>query len=87
MCVAIPAKIKSIEGHMAEVDVGGISRTVSLELTPEARKDEYVLVHAGFAIHVIDEQEAKETMKLFEELGALEEGSTALGTEGIGEKT
>ena len=87
MCVAIPAKIKSIEGHMAEVDVGGISRTVSLELTPEARKDEYVLVHAGFAIHVIDEQEARETMKLFEELGALEEGSTALGAEGIGEKT
>ena len=86
MCVAIPAKIKSIDGHMAEVDVGGISRTVSLELTPEARKDEYVLVHAGFAIHVIDEQEARETMKLFAELGALEEGSRTLGAEGSGEK-
>ena len=73
MCVAIPAKIKSIEGHLAEVEVGGISRTVSVELTPGVRKDDYVLVHAGFAIHVIDEQEAGETMKLFEELGALEE--------------
>ncbi len=76
MCVAIPAKIKSIEGHMAEVEVGGISRTVSLQLTPEARKDDYVLVHAGFAIHVVDEEEARETLKLFEELGALEEEST-----------
>ncbi len=87
MCVAIPAKIKSIDGNMAEVEVGGISRTVSLQLTPEARKDEYVLVHAGFAIHVIDEQEAKETMKLFEELGALEEDSRVLGAEGSSEKT
>ena len=74
MCVAIPARIKSIEGHMAEVEVGGISRTVSVELTPKVRKDDYVLIHAGFAIHVIDEQEARETMKLFEELGALESG-------------
>ncbi len=46
-----------------------------MELTPEVRKDDYVLIHAGFAIHVIDEQEARETMKLFEELGALEEDS------------
>jgi len=72
MCVAIPAKIKSIEGTIAEVEVGGITRQVSVQLTPEARKDDYVLVHAGFAIHIIDEQEALETMKLFEELGALE---------------
>jgi len=86
MCVAIPAKIKSIEGHMAEVEVGGISRTVSVQLTPEVRKDDYVLVHAGFAIHIIDEQEARETMKLFEELGALKEGSGGLGVEESSEK-
>ena len=72
MCVAIPAKIKSIEGHLAEVEVGGISRTVSVQLTPEARKDDYVLVHAGFAIHIIDEEDARATARLFEELGALE---------------
>ncbi len=87
MCVAIPAKIRSIEGHMAEVEVGGISRMISVELTPEVRKDDYVLVHAGFAIHVIDEQEARETRKLFEELGALEESSRVLGAEGSSEKT
>jgi len=72
MCVAIPAKIKSIEGTLAEAEVGGIIRQISVQLTPEARKDDFVLVHAGFAIHVIDEQEALETMKLFEELGALD---------------
>jgi hydrogenase expression/formation protein HypC len=74
MCVAIPAKIKSIEGFLAEVEVGGISRTISIQLTPEIQKDDYVLVHAGFAIHKVDEEEARQTLELFEELGALEEG-------------
>jgi hydrogenase expression/formation protein HypC len=77
MCVAIPARVKSIEGFMAEVEVGGISRTISIQLTPEVQKDDYVLVHAGFAIHKIDEEEARETLKLFEELGALEEVQNA----------
>jgi len=72
MCVAIPARVKSIEGLTADVEVGGVSRKISIQLTPEVQRDDYVLVHAGFAIHVIDEQEARETMKLFEELGALE---------------
>ena len=53
---------------MADVEVGGVSRQVSLQLTPEAREGNYVLVHAGFAIHVIDEQEARETLSLLEEL-------------------
>ena len=68
MCVAIPAQIKSVMGIMADVEVGGVSRQVSLQLTPEARQGDYVLVHAGFAIHIIDEEEARETWKLFEEL-------------------
>jgi hydrogenase expression/formation protein HypC len=70
MCVAIPVKIKSIEGAIAEVEIGGISRKVNIGLTPEAQKDDYVLVHAGFAIHVVDEEEARETLKLFEELNS-----------------
>ncbi len=72
MCVAIPAKVKSIDGSIADVEVGGVSRKVSMQLTPEVQKGDYVLVHTGFAIHIIDEQEAQETLKLFEELGALE---------------
>jgi hydrogenase expression/formation protein HypC len=72
MCVAIPARVKSIEGLTADVEVGGVSRRISVQLTPEVQKDDYVLVHAGFSIHVVDEREARETMKLFEELGVLE---------------
>jgi len=72
MCVAIPARVKSIAGDLADAEIGGVSRKISLQLTPEAQKGDYVLVHAGFAIHIIDEQEAQETMKIFDELGALE---------------
>ncbi len=72
MCVAIPARVKSIDGLTADVEVGGVSRRISVQLTPEVRKDDYVLVHAGFSIQVVDEEEARETLKLFEELGALE---------------
>ncbi len=72
MCVAIPARVKSIDGLTADVEVGGVSRKISVQLTPEVQRDDYVLVHAGFAIQVVDEQEALETIKVFEELGALE---------------
>jgi hydrogenase expression/formation protein HypC len=72
MCVAIPARVKSIEGSTADVEVGGVSRKISVQLTPEVQEDDYVLVHVGFAIQVVDEEEARETLKLFEELGALE---------------
>ncbi len=73
MCVAIPARVKSIKGVTAEVDIGGVSREINVQLTPDVKAEDFVLVHAGFAIHVIDEQEARETMRLFEELGALED--------------
>jgi hydrogenase expression/formation protein HypC len=72
MCVAIPARIKSIRESMARVEIGGVERSASLLLTPEAKPGDYVLIHAGFAIHVIDEQEAMETLKLFQEIEALE---------------
>jgi len=74
MCVAIPARVKSIKGLIAEVEIGGVSRPVSVQLTPEVQKGGYVLVHAGFAIQIIDEQEARETLKFFEELVAPQEG-------------
>ncbi len=68
MCLAIPALIKSIEGKEAEVDIGGIGRRISLWLTPEAKVGDYVLVHTGYAIEVLDQQEAEETLKLFQEI-------------------
>jgi len=68
MCLAIPALIKSIEGKEAVVEIGGISRKASLWLTPEAKVGDYVLLHTGYAIAVLDEEEAKETLKLIEEV-------------------
>ena len=68
MCLAIPALIKSIEGHQAEVDIDGLTRQVSLQLTPEARIGDYVLLHTGFAISVVDPAEAEETLKILKEL-------------------
>jgi len=70
MCLAIPTLIKSIEGTTARAEIGGVERIVSLALTPEARVGDYVLIHTGFAINVIDEEEALETLDLFEEIEA-----------------
>ncbi|HEY49160.1 MAG TPA: HypC/HybG/HupF family hydrogenase formation chaperone [Dehalococcoidia bacterium] len=71
MCLAIPALIKSIEDKEAEAEVGGISRRISLWLTPEAKAGDYVLVHTGYAINIIDQEEAEETLKLLEEIAEL----------------
>ena len=73
MCLAIPALVKSIEGNEAEAEIGGMSRKISIILTPEATVGDYVLLHTGYAINVIDEEEAEETLKLFEEMASLEE--------------
>jgi hydrogenase expression/formation protein HypC len=68
MCLAVPVKVVSIQGSEAEVDFGGVKRRVSIMLTPEVKVGEYVLLHTGYAISVIDEAEAEETLKLFEEM-------------------
>jgi hydrogenase expression/formation protein HypC len=73
MCLAIPTLIKSIDGAQAEVEIGGVSRTISVALTPEAQVGDYVIVHTGFAISVLDQEEARETLKLFDELAAFEQ--------------
>jgi hydrogenase expression/formation protein HypC len=68
MCLAVPVLIKSIEGKEAEAEVGGVSRRISIELTPEARVGDYAIVHTGYAINILDQKEAEETLKLFAEL-------------------
>jgi hydrogenase expression/formation protein HypC len=68
MCLAIPALVKSIDGYQAEVEIGGVSRKVSIQLTPEVQVGEYVLLHTGYAISVIDAEEAEETLKLLIEI-------------------
>ncbi len=72
MCLAIPMKIASLDANnMATVDVLGVSRSVSVDLTPQAHVGDYVLVHAGFAIEVVDEQYAQETLDLIREFPEL----------------
>jgi hydrogenase expression/formation protein HypC len=68
VCLAVPALIKTIDGQQAEVDIDGVSREVSLQLTPEAKEGDYVLLHTGYAISIIDAAEAEETLKLLKEL-------------------
>jgi len=73
MCLAIPALIKSIKDKEAEVEIGGITRKASLWLTPDAKVGDYVLLHTGYAINIIDQEEAKETLELLEEIAELAE--------------
>lgn len=67
MCVAVPAKVVEIEGTRATVVVAGAKLHAQLELVPETKVGDYVLVHAGFALQVMNEEEAEETLALLEE--------------------
>ncbi len=68
MCLAVPAKILEINGDLAKVDFsGGVMREVNIMLV-DARVGDYVLVHAGYAIQVLDEKEAEETLMLWREI-------------------
>ncbi|NLE09383.1 MAG: HypC/HybG/HupF family hydrogenase formation chaperone [Dehalococcoidales bacterium] len=73
MCLAIPALVKSVDGFNAEVEIGGIQRNISIQLTPEVQKGDYVLIHTGYSISIIDSEEAEETMKLLLEMADAEE--------------
>jgi len=73
MCLAIPVRIVSIDGDEAETEIAGVRRRVSIALTPEAKLGDYVLLHTGYAIGVVDEAEAEETLKLLEEIASLSE--------------
>ena len=77
MCLAIPGKI--LETHrehemlMAKVQFGGITKRICLEYVPEAQVGDYVLVHVGFALARIDEEEAKRIFEMLEAIGGLDE--------------
>jgi hydrogenase expression/formation protein HypC len=73
MCLAVPVRIVSIDGNEAETEIAGVRRRVSIALTPEAKIGDYVLLHTGYAIGVVDEAEAEETLKLLEEIARLSE--------------
>jgi hydrogenase expression/formation protein HypC len=68
MCLAIPVRVKEIRGSMAEVELGGVITEVSVLFTPEAEVGDYVVMHAGYAISVLDAEQAEETLQLFREI-------------------
>ncbi|MDO4182743.1 MAG: HypC/HybG/HupF family hydrogenase formation chaperone [Coriobacteriia bacterium] len=72
MCLAIPAHITQLkEQNLAQVDILGVSREISVDLTPLAQVGDYVLVHAGFAIEIVDEENAQETIDLIKQFPEL----------------
>jgi hydrogenase expression/formation protein HypC len=78
MCLAVPGKIESIDStdpifRTGKVNFGGILKNVNLAYVPEAKIDDYVLVHVGFAISIINEEEAQEVFKYLKEIGELME--------------
>lgn len=79
MCLAIPGKIKSTalefdgQVRMAKVSFGGIIKEATLEMVPQAKVGDYVLVHVGVAISIVDEAEAQRTFSYLEEMGEIEE--------------
>ena len=69
MCLAVPVRVTYLAQDTARVEVGGVIREVSTMLTPDIQVGQYALLHAGYTISVLDEEEAKSTLGLLEELG------------------
>jgi hydrogenase expression/formation protein HypC len=77
MCLAVPGRVVSVSGEdpvlrMGRIDFGGVEKQVSLAFVPEAREGDYVLVHVGFAISRVDEEEAQKVFEYLKEIDALE---------------
>lgn len=68
MCLGIPGRIIEIKGHTAKVDVAGTKKEASLKLMEGIKVGDYVIIHAGFAIEKVDEEKAKETLSLIDEI-------------------
>lgn len=90
MCLAIPGQIKSIPEtpdevfRLAKVSFGGITKDVNLSMLPEAKVGDFVLVHVGLAIGIVDEEEARKTFSYLKQVGELEElGDDLFGDEKI----
>ncbi len=82
MCLAIPGKVEKITGQLDDplrtglVAFGEVRKEVNLSMVPEAKENDYVLVHVGVAISIVDEEEAQKTFQLLEKLGEIEELDT-----------
>lgn len=68
MCLAVPMKVKKIKGDFAEAQSMGLRRSINIQMLPQAKIGDYVIVHAGFAIQILDPDKAKETLRLANEI-------------------
>lgn len=78
MCLAIPGRIKSIETkegymRMGKADIAGITKEINLELVPEAKVNDYVLIHVGVALSIVNEEEANSTLEFLKQMNELDE--------------
>lgn len=78
MCLALPARVVArLPDDQATIDLGGVRKTVSIALVPEAQPGDYVIVHVGHAIGLVDAEEAERTLALFDELAREQGGPLA----------
>jgi hydrogenase expression/formation protein HypC len=78
MCLALPAEVvERLDGDEAMVNLGGVRKAISLALVPEAQVGDYVIVHVGHAIGLLDPEEARRTLALFAELDAHQQALSA----------
>ena len=75
MCLAVPMRVISIADSTGVAEMGGVKKNISFIMCPEAKIDDYVIVHAGFAIEILDEDEANERLKLFRQIVDLEKSA------------
>ncbi len=80
MCLSIPAKVISVDGNMAKASVGGTIINAGLHLVENVKEGDYILIHTGYALEKISEEEAMETLKLIKELDEFDE---SLGNEPV----
>lgn len=78
MCLAVPGQVLEFvesnpELKMAKVSFGGINKDICIQFVPEVKIGDYVLVHVGFALNILDEEDAKETFRILNEMGAIDE--------------
>ena len=75
MCLAVPMKVISLEGGIGIAEMSGVKKKISFMMLPEAEVGDYVIVHAGFAIQKLNEEEAQKTLDLFREMARLEDSN------------
>jgi hydrogenase expression/formation protein HypC len=83
MCLSLPAKVLKVEGDMAEVSVGGAVFRAGVQMVEGVRPGDYILLHAGFAIGRMKEEEALETLRLLDEVDGAGQGNGYGGTSGV----